>query len=245
MPTATDSEFTLYWVMGPGAGRIIELPTAKTSFGRIPREKAGWVRIDDPAVSRHHADLEWLSEECRFVYRHRSRTNATRIDGKLVKQDVELGPFTHIGIGKSQFLLQHRWAGKSIDGEQLERRFEYIVQLLPGGYAQSLKTDEENRLGLNLGLHWEPRWKCFMAVPDGGQDAVLLRRGDSHTYKMPFAGPTALEPGDIIEADFCRYSFTRREAKNSGGTSLNSLRNSKSLIPGYRRLKKLGQGTSL
>lgn len=241
MSTQTDSGFSLYWVVGSGAGQILALSTDTLSIGRKSVPDDGGLQIDDPTVSRHHAALEWQPSRGRFLYRHLSKTNPSRVDGVVVKGDVELGHSAQLAIGKSLFLLQHRWPATQLPTK--ERNFEYAIQLLPGGYSESLHMEEENRLGLHLSVLWEPRWNCFLASTDGDYKATITRRSGDRTYKLPFSKPTALELGDILEANFCQYLFTGQKAQTNR-TSFNSLRNSKSLIPGYRRLRKLGQGNS-
>lgn len=250
MTFGTDSGYSLYWVVGPGAGSVFDLATDTLSIGRLEyeREERGWIRIPDRTVSRHHADLVWLEEQNLFQYRHKSQTNPSRIDGQIVTQDVLLQNNSQLAIGASQFLLQRRWARTSTPPhpvkKQTDEGTEYFIQLLPGGYCETLSKEEENRLGLDVSIYWEPRYQCFLASDEAGSRPAITRKlGPNTSQNFPFRKPTALEVGDILTVDFCQYLFSQRPSQ-SKGSSVNSLRTPKSLIPGYRRLKKLGQGSS-
>ena len=244
MNFATDSGYSLYWVVGPHAGSVLDLPTGTLSIGRTEyeREERGWIRIPDRTVSRHHADLVWLEDQKLFQYQHRSQTNPSRVDGHLVTEEVLLRNNSQLAIGSSQFLLQRRWARPS--EHRIDEEVEYFVQLMPGGYCETLSQEEENRLGLDVSICWEPRYNCFLASDEAGSRPAITRKlGSNTSQNFPFRKPTALEVGDILTVDFCQYLFSQR-ARKSRTSSVNSFRTPKSLIPGYRRLKKLGQGNS-
>lgn len=92
-------------------------------------------------------------------------------------------------------------------------------------------------------LLWEPRWGVFVARAKGHHRLTISRKQGEKRAEFPFRKPVALEVGDILVADFCRYEFLFAEATFST-KDLRRFRSPRGLIPGYLRLEKLGQGNS-
>lgn len=238
-----DSGYTLYCVTGPRSGAVVDLPTQGLGIGRSHKgSSAMWLHVPDQELSPHHADLEWLEEKKVFKFRHRDKSNLSRINRQLISGEIELPPTTHLGLGTSQFILHKRRRATKPQAEKSERDRDYGVQLLPGGYRESLDKAKENQVGLNIDLVWEPRWGCFVARARGKQRIKILR-GKEQGEGFPFLKPVALEVGDVLLADFCRYEFVQL-AQGRSTQGQRRFRNPKGLIPGYLRLEKLGQGMS-
>jgi len=241
-----DSGYSLYWIVGPKSGTVIDLNADLVSIGRSEPGRSGpeWISIPDSSVSSHQADLVWQPEKETFLYRHRTRAAVSRIDGKPVREDQELKSSAHLGFGSSQFLLQKRRAGNKNRKTPPQRSRRYSLQLMPGGYTQELRKQGENRLGLDVILFWNPKWRCFMAANNGLSKVTVSRRDGSKRVDFPIKKPTGLEEGDELVVDFCRYLFSSQEFEELSSPKLLPYRNPKSLIPGYQRLKKLGRGCS-
>ena len=239
-----ESGYTLYCVAGPKSGTVVNLPTQGLGIGRgHAGGESPWFHVPDRELSPHHADLEWIAEKRTFRFRHRARTNLSRINRRLISGEVELPETSHLGLGSSQFILHKKSRTKKPPAERDERSSEYCVQLLPGGYKEHLSKEAENAVGLNMALLWEPRWGVFVARAKGHHRLTISRKQGEKRAEFPFRKPVALEVGDVLVADFCRYEFLFAEATFST-KDLRKFRSPRGLIPGYLRLEKLGQGNS-
>ena len=65
---------------------------------RIGRERLSQVRIDEPTVSRYHAEI-YRRGHC-YVLEDKQSTNGTRLNGKLVTEKIILDHNDKIYIGK-------------------------------------------------------------------------------------------------------------------------------------------------
>ena len=223
---------------------VVSLPTQGLGIGR-GRSGGGvpWLHVPDKELSPHHADLDWMAEKQVFRFRHRAPTNLSRINRQLISGELDLPETSHLGLGSSQFILHKRAASKKPPAKINEEDCDYCVQLLPGGYKERLDKQQETPVGLNLALHWEPRWSSFVARASGLSQIKISRKQGEQRTDFPFRKPVALEVGDVLFTDFCRYEFLFAEpAIVSKG--LRRFRSPKGLIPGYLRLQKLGQGNS-
>ncbi len=239
-----DSGYTLYCVAGPKSGTVVNLPVEGLGIGRgRSGGQSPWFHVPDQELSPHHADLEWMAEKRTFRFRNRARTNLSRINRQLISGEMELPETSHLGLGSSQFILHKKSRSKKPPSERDERTSEYCVQLLPGGYLEQLSKQDENAVGLNLVLVWEPRWGAFVARANGQSRLTVSRKQGERRADFPFRKPVALEVGDVLVADFCRYEFLFAEPTLST-SDLRKFRSPRGLIPGYLRLEKLGQGNS-
>lgn len=239
-----ESGYTLYCVAGPKSGTVVNLPVEGLGIGR-GRSGAGipWFHVPDQDLSPHHADLEWIAEKRAFRFRNRARTNLSRINRQLISGELELPETSHLGLGSSQFILHKKSRSKKPPAERDERTSDYCVQLLPGGYREHLAKEDENAVGLNMVLVWEPRWGVFVARAKGQSRLTVSRKQEEGRADFPFRKPVALEVGDVLVADFCRYEFLFAEP-TLNSRDLRKFRSPRGLIPGYLRLEKLGQGNS-
>ena len=83
----------------------------------------------------------------------------------------------------------------------------------------------------------------FVARAKGQSRLTVSRKQGEERADFPFRKPVALEVGDVLIADFCRYEFLFAEPTLSP-RDLRKFRSPRGLIPGYLRLEKLGQGNS-
>jgi pSer/pThr/pTyr-binding forkhead associated (FHA) protein len=96
---------------GRDKGRTFALDTEEITVGRArnPTDRApGWILLNDPKVSRIHVDLRWNEKQKTFTVVHRSDTNPTRVNGKVLalNQSVELKVSDRILVGDSDLDVQ-------------------------------------------------------------------------------------------------------------------------------------------
>jgi tRNA A-37 threonylcarbamoyl transferase component Bud32 len=241
----SETGYTLYCLTGPKSGTVVNLGTGSLGIGRgRVGESEEWLHVPDEQLNRHHADLEWLPKKSAFLFRNRSKTERARINKKLVIGELELPETTHLALGASQFILHKKCRVDKGIPVKLERDREFSVQLLPGGFSEHLRKNKENKVGLNLSLHWSPRWASFVATGEENSKLRISRADGAERVLFPFKKPVALEVGDILVADFCRYEFNYAATNMVSSANLHQFRNPKGLIPGYVRLNKIGQGAS-
>lgn len=111
------SGLEIHVLEGEDAGKTFPLDTCEVVLGRrmTPEEKkVGWLLFNDATVSRMHAVLEWRSGPRRYRLTHRSTTNPTFINGRIVQQAV-LYPDDMVRLGDLTF--QVRVARRGLDDE--------------------------------------------------------------------------------------------------------------------------------
>ena len=114
VPVASGME--IHVLEGEDAGKTFPLETGEVVLGRrmTPDEKkVGWLLFNDATVSRMHAILEWRVGPRRYRLTHRSGTNPTFVNGRLVQQTL-LYPDDCIRLGDLTFQIrpQHRAHGE-------------------------------------------------------------------------------------------------------------------------------------
>ncbi|MBI3925851.1 MAG: FHA domain-containing protein [Armatimonadetes bacterium] len=100
-----DSRFELVVLEGGGKDSRHYLNRTRISLGRFDEGDdvtPGVVAFPEPTVSRVHAVLEWDDKKKRYVLHHRSRTNATLINGTQTAepQGQALNPGDKIKLGR-------------------------------------------------------------------------------------------------------------------------------------------------
>lgn len=111
------SGLEIHVLEGEDAGKTFPLDTCEIVLGRrmTPEEKKlGWLLFNDATVSRMHAVLEWRGGPRRYRLTHRSKTNPTFINGRLVQQAV-LYPDDMVRLGDLTF--QVRVTRRGVDDE--------------------------------------------------------------------------------------------------------------------------------
>lgn len=93
---------------GPDKGRTFPLDSPEVTIGRArtPGDRApGWVLLNDPQISRIHADMAWDPEQKAYRLVHRSDTNPTEVNGVKIKETLlKIGD--HIRVGGSMLDVQ-------------------------------------------------------------------------------------------------------------------------------------------
>ena len=93
---------------GPDKGRTFPLDSAEVTIGRArtPGDRApGWVLLNDPQISRIHADMTWDDELKAYRLAHRSDTNPTEVNGLPIKEALlKIGD--HVKVGSSLLDIQ-------------------------------------------------------------------------------------------------------------------------------------------
>lgn len=110
MDESFDSRLELVVQSGGGQGETWLLDRPRVVLGRLdPGDEPtpGVVAFPDPTVSRVHAHLEWDARRSRYVLEHRSRTNATVVNGLQVTGSHMLEVGDLIKLGSLVCRLQH------------------------------------------------------------------------------------------------------------------------------------------
>jgi eukaryotic-like serine/threonine-protein kinase len=240
-----ETGYMLYCLTGPKSGTVVNLGEGRLGIGRgRAGESEDWLHVPDERLNRHHADLEWLPEKRTFLFRNCSANAKSRINKRVVYGELELSETAHLALGVSQFILQKKHRANKIASTKSDSEREFSIQLLPGGFSEHLRKDIENKVGLNLSLQWSNRWESFVAIGERKSNFRISRKDGEKRVEFPFGKPVALEIGDVLLADFCRYEFHYAQPSLVSTQSLNQFRNPKGLIPGYVRLNKIGEGAS-
>lgn len=101
---------------GPGRGLVHPIDCKHLQIGRAqhPGErKEGWLKLNDDAVSRLHAEMRYQPESENFLLVHRSQTNLTYLNGEPI-DEATVGVGDTIKMGAVTLELQEadrRWGG--------------------------------------------------------------------------------------------------------------------------------------
>jgi pSer/pThr/pTyr-binding forkhead associated (FHA) protein len=93
---------------GDDAGKTFPLETAEVVLGRrmFPEEKKeGWILFNEHTVSRMHAMLQWREGPERYRLVHKSTTNPTLVNGRIMQETI-LYPDDMIRIGDLTFQIR-------------------------------------------------------------------------------------------------------------------------------------------
>ena len=104
-----DSGFELFVLEGGSVGSRWLLTRARLTLGRhdpLDEPQPNVLAFPEPTVSRVHAVLEWDRRRFRYNLVHRSRTNATMVNGEVVQHAALLEPGDKIQMG--QLVLEVR-----------------------------------------------------------------------------------------------------------------------------------------
>lgn len=124
---------------GPDKGRTFPLDSREVTIGRsrAPGDRApGWVLLNDPRISRIHADLIWSEPDKGYRLVHRSDTNPTEINGHPANdQVIRVGDIITVG-------------GSRLDIQQADFRFggvepERIGQIHEARRSGTLQVNNE------------------------------------------------------------------------------------------------------
>jgi pSer/pThr/pTyr-binding forkhead associated (FHA) protein len=101
-------DFHIKVIEGVDRKKIFSLRENDITIGRklsAGEEKPGFILLEDSTVSRIHADLHWNDFKKTYSIRHRSRTNPTRVNGKIVEEYL-LQPGDSVTMGDVCFLFE-------------------------------------------------------------------------------------------------------------------------------------------
>ncbi len=89
-------------VEGQERGRTIRLDHPEVTLGRAQTkgERApGWIFFNEPTVSRVHAILSWDDSRKHYILNHRSKTNASLVNGSPVDHHpITIGTRLQLGL---------------------------------------------------------------------------------------------------------------------------------------------------
>ncbi len=223
MEEAFDSHLELLVVAGAGKGQRHALDRPQVVLGRQDAgddETARVVSFPDPTVSRVHAHLEWDPRRCTYVLEHRSRTNATVVNGSQVvgSRALEVGDKVKMGnlVVQLQRCTRPRLRPEKEEPQPLDSSL-YLVALrgaepgtilplnytsltlreAPGGPEPVVMVPGAGQTQAEL------RWNGqeFMAHPvEGGQPVRVLRFRPGLVSETAASDPggVRLEPGCLV-----------------------------------------------
>ena len=87
--------------LGTGEEKILSSEKSLLLVGRLPESE---IFIDEPVVSRHHADIFQVGE--KYFVRDAGSRNGTFLDGRRVFQPAELAPGSVIAVGSSRITFE-------------------------------------------------------------------------------------------------------------------------------------------
>jgi hypothetical protein len=172
-------------VEGADRGRTFPLDNREVTIGRArnPGDRApGWVLLNDPMISRIHADLVWDEEQKAYKLMHRSDTNPTEINGAPAS-DVVLKIGDLIKCGKTVLDLQSadfRFGGvepERITAIQAARRAGHVPTLNQDLAFRDPKRENEQEGNTTSGarkIALSTRSKMFIEVLSGKQQGQKL-----------------------------------------------------------------------
>lgn len=135
----TDSGYELVVLEGKDKGKVFPLKEKEVTLGRkggdTEEAKAGWILLEEPTVSRIHALLVWDSKADKFTVQHKSRTNATVINGKAITKH-QVVPGDQVKIGNLIFTIRPLLETKEREIKGLWNS----VQFKPGEESEEINT---------------------------------------------------------------------------------------------------------
>jgi serine phosphatase RsbU (regulator of sigma subunit) len=88
-------------IAGSGEQRLVSSKKSLLRIGRLPESE---IYLDEPVVSRRHADI-YKSDASYYVKDMGSR-NGTLVNGERISQPTEISPGDTVGIGNSQIVYE-------------------------------------------------------------------------------------------------------------------------------------------
>lgn len=218
-----DSRLELVVVDGGGKGTRVYLDRTHITLGRRDPEDeptAGVITFPDPTVSRVHAVLEWDRKKNAYLLVHRSRTNATVLNGTQVTEPEHIKAGDRVKMGS--LLVELRQADPSqrppevLISEPLESDLHLLVlsgedrgQLHPLNYTRfvvgtsgpadgpTLRIDLPDASENELNLVWNE--DGFFAKPGKGVAYLVDLLPGIARQRVPDAdGLTRLSPGTAL-----------------------------------------------
>ena len=143
--------------------------------------------FDDKFVSRDHSVLAWSADhDCYFLF-HRSKTNATLLNGQIVKEPKQLKPGDQISLGQQVLVYEPA-------GQLLEEADEDAMVVLEGSDSLGQDEAEPGEYDLHVGIRGPyqicfvgsaSRWLRLSFSPAQSELTGPFRDGDSTTYHLP------------------------------------------------------------
>lgn len=173
---------------GPDKGRTFPLDTREVTIGRARTagdRAPGWVLLNDPQISRIHADLVWNEEEKTYRLVHRSETNPTEVNGVEMKEAyVKIGDTIRVG-------------GTLLDLQQADFRFGGVA---PERIGQIQEARRAGLIGSNQALAFRDPMKEVeahtsttkanrkIALSTRPQLCLQVLSGEQQGQKLPLTG---------------------------------------------------------
>lgn len=171
-----DSRLELVVVEGGGRGGRHALDRQHVTLGRLdPGDEPtpGTVAFPDPTVSRVHAVLQWDPKKHRYVLEHRSRTNATVINGTQVIGSQVLEAGDKIKLGGLVVQLQRTQERRASEAGAAPLESQQYLVCLKGPGAGAIHPLNYTRLLLRAPLG-TPTSQPGVYIPGAGDDQGVL-----------------------------------------------------------------------
>lgn len=171
-----DSRLELVVVEGGGRGGRHVLDRPHMTLGRLdPGDEPtpGTVAFPDPTVSRVHAVLDWDPKKHRYVLEHRSRTNATVINGTQVVGPQVLEAGDKIKLGSLIAQLQRTQERRTSEAGPAPLESGQYLVCLKGPNVGTIYPLNYTRLLLRAPLG-SPTSVPGVYVPGAGEDQGVL-----------------------------------------------------------------------
>jgi Inner membrane component of T3SS, cytoplasmic domain len=175
----------------PPSSRSWTLNSDSLTIGRDPSSD---IFVDDPGISRHHADLVRHGRDWSIT--DAGSTNGTSVNGASVRQ-MTLRPGDRIEVGETELILTHA-GGNSPD---YQRGIRYEVEAQMGNISNVAGNQANYYRESNLGFIASRRGRARLLIISG----IFL-----------FFGGVAVVFADILSFDNDVFSFISSGIANSG-----------------------------
>lgn len=196
-----DSKMELVVLEGGGRGNRYYLDRSKMTLGRRDNHDeslAGVVTFPEPTVSRVHAIIEWDANAEKFLLTHRSRTNATLINGERVEGSIyiNIGDRIKMGLLIAEFRVAGDDAEPSANPEPKPVESDLHLLQVTGPTAGSLHAINHDRFLIG---HFPdaPEGPLLVRLDESAGDSVV---GLSWTGKRVELTGLQGEPARLVEA---------------------------------------------
>ena len=92
---------SFFIALGTGEEKLLSSEKPLLRIGRLPESE---ILIEEPVVSRHHAEI--FQSDHKYFVRDAGSTNGTFLDGKRIFQPTELAPGATIAVGSSRIVFE-------------------------------------------------------------------------------------------------------------------------------------------
>ncbi|MGE4201388.1 MAG: FHA domain-containing protein [Vulcanimicrobiota bacterium] len=200
--------WALDFIESPAPRQSIELKPGLLCVGRaMPGARLyGWLLLEDPTVSRHHFDLDWMPDRSFFKLRHISETNPTRVNQIEVSGEIPLTSECLIAVGQTVMRLVRR----EVRLPTGERKARHLLTS-PDQDNFYLNRTKPRAISPLVEVAWNSERQHYEVISRGEfAEAKVVRLISENVWYCPVEkdSPVALALGDQLELRGKRYLFT-------------------------------------